>query len=390
MRINRNKKADLKSILIVLVFIIYLLGASYLSIRFTPDTYIGENALKEIRNSIIIDAAVIVPLFIFMIIYLIIPIITIMRMIVINRRIDRVKEELFNMGVIGDEINGRISIKYVSLFVISFIIAFLIFVDFTSDSSDLFVKYTDSATSEIKLLKEIDSDIKADETVIGIYSEANIYGGGLECYDEHGYKCRFILSSSDYNRISNKICGYKEYTVTAEFYKESKILKSLDISGKKTDSAIQTQEEAAEVYPYVEISMDDYYVYRPENMEEYGQIAWVVECDGKRREKLHEVWRNGKWVFETSDLDPPYDILAEYYTSADLLAESKHLLEEPGDYEVYLVKVIVSQNEEGLYTNYKTYRISDSITFTLNEGIKNRSQYELKKMDKEIMDSEIE
>jgi hypothetical protein len=212
------------------------------------------------------------------------------------------------------------------------------------------------------LLYNIARDIKSGETVAKTYEEVSAQalsvstgsrGGNRGKIKTYVLVCdnedRFMLSSSDASDFERENCRHESGKVEIEYYKNSHIIKSYRFLGRVYDSDIRSQEDVDQSYPKVVIKMDGTELYRPQNMEDYGEIAWVIK-------------RDGELVSPAERGFAPYSVLATYYTHTNI----EYDIRENGNYEIYLAKLIRKADARGLYRDYSVYKISNTITFKVD------------------------
>ena len=144
----------------------------------------------------------------------------------------------------------------------------------------------------------------------------------------------------------------KKSLMKLEYYKHSGIVKSY--------SFIEDRREIDSFdKPQVEITLGEgFAVTRPEDMEDYGEIAWAVT-------------RNGELVLpDDIDYDRPYSVSAAESATLRLL-ENGELFDDSvkGEYAVTLVKVFLYADPSGnLPPDEEAVPISNTVTFTIAGG----------------------
>ena len=340
----------------IIVLVLIFAGVSFF--MRCPESYIGYGALKEIRSDLLLKmiphslwTLLCTGLLIFYLVAVFREIREILSRIIAKKMEYREYKKCFNdFGYYGimDKPKGSVileCIKYViaTVTILAIYIAFgITFVPYTKEYLDM------NIFAKTKLLFDVSSDIKTEETVTEEYNNyipmqseergtAYFY---IICSNDNTSK-HFSIGSKDYEKLA-EYGGMYQKSLTVEYFKKSGFIKNYDIRGKKYDWAIKTQEDMDMSYDKVEIRLEDNIVYRPEHMESYGEIGWVIK-------------RNGEPVTPIIRDNTPYTIYATYYDHTDI----SQYIQEKGDYEVYLSKVAIPNNKKVAFS------ISNSIEFTV-------------------------
>lgn len=362
----KRHKTDPKTTFIVIAMFAVVFISEFLKIRFIPDTLIGESALEEAKTWIIADILCSVPLILLIMAACFIPVGAVVTLAVLRIKSNRLMRDLQSVmqeadmtldendkGTVSDPpfMRERRS-SGIALGLLA-VMMLILTVSLVSESLIPLFKDNGGIVSRIKLAVCISDDLEDRVTETEDFENvmfSSVKGGvsHMVCRNSGGDK-RFILSGNDVYSLRKQYRSYERVAAHVEYYKNSKIIKSVEFS-----KSVELSEDIAS-YPQVSISMDDSWeLYRPENMEDYGRIAWVVLRDGVLVQKNPD--------------DIPYSVNADHYVSTNL--EEDRLIREDGSYEVYLVKVIVTPDEEGLYRNVSVFKISNSITFVIKDGEK--------------------
>lgn len=248
---EEKKKPNWIFLIAIVLFVIYLLG---LTLDFSPESYMGSNALSQLKKGIHKDFL------------LLLPIVGIIAAVgvwwFVGGEISRAKQDEQTAAYVkrieermGSPVEVQRDKKGLVKEIVIFCAAAVIFMWLVIDLSVGFYRYTRSdyggLIDEIGVCRRINKDEKAKETVTAEYTKAkveistvsvrSVMGESdgeyskyvLKCTGDYG-GCDFLISKNDAQTLKNVLENVDDKdnnVIKVEYYKNSYVIKTLSING---------------------------------------------------------------------------------------------------------------------------------------------------------------
>ncbi len=372
-RKNKRSLSDIVTVIAIAGAIILL----YIPSAFIPASYVGEDILAVMKKTVIATlvsdaAAILCCLFL---------VYRVIREVAALLRSRRSLKELENS--FSDRERAVLQMPHfgrniaVSLIICSFFLIVLaesvihVFVSshviMSTGEQDYGVKHTVEVLRSIVLDEQEGKAVTAELKGVELHSSTVFISGSDTSRGRYKRYCWLTDNSgrslpiglADFSDILSETEKYSEgrYIVRVEYYEHSGLIKSYSVESSRWE---------VEEYPLtdVEISIDDdLTLHRPADMSEYGDIAWVIKC-------------NGEMLTLGSSREIHYFSINANNHDSLALAEHKALFKKkPGNYTAQLVKVFRYKDPEtGLYTDFETAPISNELSFTVDDSGKISNQ----------------
>lgn len=369
---NKNLPKSIITELILTVGLTAAVTIMRLPLLIKPETYIGENNLKNMKN--ILTTVIVCDVFTVggvaaFTVFIVRSIMLTRRMFIAKMRLENGLSELIKDGelkTIPYSPKGLYTVLAAETIFLVLFYAVVIGVTVSSFLGVHSIMATDESDLDpvrvVRTIRDIEKDEDEQQIKKAVFKTPDITFK-REYTTESGLESYCYLTTDDGKRLPISIKDAKDmkteakkliegrYVINVEYYENSGLLKGYYF----TDSNWEAKEYKN---PRVEISIDeDFVLHRPKDMSKFGDIAWVIKHDGKML------------TLETGDKEVPYSIYASYYDSTDLMKHKALFDDEPGRYTAQLVKLFRYKDPEtGRYDIFDTAPISDILTFEIASG----------------------